>query len=185
MVATRVTTNDELQQILDLQQHNLRGVHSELKEKEQGFLTVTHSMQKLQQMHRMEPSIIVKDHDAVAGYALVMPKECSTIIPELFTLFEGLDKLHYKGKALTAYRFYVMGQICVGAAYRGRGVFDMLYHKHRESLAEKYDFVITEIATRNTRSMRAHERVGFKILHIHRDELDEWAVVLWDWNEKT
>jgi ribosomal protein S18 acetylase RimI-like enzyme len=178
--ATQVTTDKELQQILNLQQQNLRGVNTEMEEKEQGFVTVTHSIEILQQMHRIEPSIIVKDNEELAGYALVMPKECSTIVPELFPLFAGLEILEYKGKPLNHYHFYVMGQICVATQYRGKGVFDLLYKKHREALQHKYDFVITEVATRNTRSMRAHERVGFKHLHTHRDELDEWAVIIWD-----
>ncbi len=181
MIAATVSSLHELQQILALQQLNLRGVNDALEEKEQGFVTVTHSLEKLQQMHRLEPSIIVKDGDILAGYALVMPQECSSIIPELFTLFEGLKKLSYQSKPLSEYRFYVMGQICVAADYRGKGVFDMLYQEHRRVLAHKYDFVITEVATRNTRSIRAHERVGFNVLHIHRDELDEWAVIIWDW----
>lgn len=183
MIATTVSTTHELEQILALQQLNLRGVHDAAQEKEQGFVTVTHSLEKLQQMHRLEPGIIVKDGDLLAGYALVMPQECSSIIPELFPMFEGCKKLHYQSKPLSDYQFYVMGQICVAAGYRGKGVFDMLYHKHREVLAHKYDFVITEVATRNTRSMRAHERVGFQLLHTYRDELDEWAVIIWDWRK--
>ena len=180
--ASRVSTEKELQQILDLQRQNLRGVNNNATEKEQGFVTVTHSIEKLRLMHNIEPSIIVKDDDVLAGYALVMPTACSTVVPELFPMFERFGKMNYKGKLLAEYNFYVMGQICVAAAFRGKGVFDMLYNKHREALQNKYDFVITEIATRNIRSIRAHERVGFKTLDVYTDDLDEWAVVIWDWN---
>lgn len=183
LIAKSVTTENELEQILLLQQQNLRGVHNEATEKEQGFLTVAHNWQALQQMHALEPSIIVKDDDAIAGYALVMLRECSKLVPELLPMFEGLDKMNYLGRPLAEYRFYVMGQVCVAAAYRGLGVFDMLYRHHRQLLQHKYDFVITEIATRNTRSMRAHQRVGFETLQVHRDALDEWAVVIWDWRK--
>ena len=182
LLAKQVSSDKELQQILDLQKQNLRGVNNETTEKEQGFVTVTHTLEILQQMHHIESSIIVKNDDVLAGYALVMPKECSSIVPELFPMFAGLEKLAYKGKPLKQYHFYVMGQVCVAAAYRGKGVFDLLYKKHKEVLQYKYDFVITEVATRNTRSMRAHERVGFQTLNINRDELDEWAVIIWDWN---
>jgi RimJ/RimL family protein N-acetyltransferase len=41
--------------------------------------------------------------------------------------------------------------------------------------------VATEVATRNTRSMRAHERVGFTVLERYRDATDEWALLRWDW----
>jgi ribosomal protein S18 acetylase RimI-like enzyme len=179
--AAQVSTDRELKQILALQQQNLRGRNNENDEKEQGFVTVAHTLGILQQMHSLEPSVIVKDNDILAGYALVMPKECSSIVPELFSLFEGLDKLRYKNRPLGEYHFYVMGQICVAREYRGKGVFDMLYKKHQEIFQKKYDFVVTQIATRNTRSLRAHERVGFKTVKIHTDELDEWAVVVWDW----
>ena len=183
LLAKQVTTDEELQQILDLQKQNLRGVKSPDLEREQGFVTVTHSMDKLQQMHRIEPSIIVKDNDILAGYALVMPRACGPIIPELQSLFEGLKELQYNGKPVDQYAYYVMGQVCVADAYRGRGVFDLLYQKHKEILSQSYDFVVTEVATRNMRSMRAHERVGFKVLHTHRNDLDEWAMIIWDWKK--
>jgi RimJ/RimL family protein N-acetyltransferase len=48
-------------------------------------------------------------------------------------------------------------------------------------MQHKYDFVITEIATHNTRSLRAHEKVGFRLLHNYTDATDEWDVVLWNW----
>ncbi|MEP7277808.1 MAG: hypothetical protein ABI813_04130 [Bacteroidota bacterium] len=40
LYSTRVTTEKELQQIMDLQQLNLRGISKEVTEKEQGFVTV-------------------------------------------------------------------------------------------------------------------------------------------------
>lgn len=178
--AKTVATTEELQQILLLQQQNLRGVNNAATEQEQGFVTVTHTLEILQQMHQLAPGIIVKDGNTLAGFALVMLKECNELVPELFSMYAGLNKLQYKGKPLSKYHFYVMGQVCVAAAYRGKGVFDMLYHKHKEVFQHQYDFVLTEIATRNTRSMRAHERVGFKTIAVYRDELDEWAVVVWD-----
>jgi ribosomal protein S18 acetylase RimI-like enzyme len=183
--AARVRSEQDLADILLLQQANLRGTKTPAEEKEQGFLTVMHSPETLRQMHHLEPSIIVKDNDELAGYALVMPRACSAIVPELVPMFDGLNTINYKNRPLAAYNFYVMGQICVAAAYRGRGVFDMLYRHHRLSLQPTYDAVVTEIATRNTRSLRAHRRVGFEHLHTQRDALDEWAVVIWDWTVHT
>jgi hypothetical protein len=56
----------------------------------------------------------------------------------------------------------------------------MLYQKHREEFRDKYDFAVTEISTANYRSLRAHERVGFKTISVFKDAVDEWNVVLWD-----
>jgi GNAT superfamily N-acetyltransferase len=181
LYATIVQSEEELQQILELQKENLRGTISSNEEKEQGFVTVAHSYESLNQMHQLQPSVIVKDGDVLAGYALVMTKECSALIPELIPMFENFNAISYKGKPLNDYAFYVMGQVCVAKPYRGQGVFSMLYKMHREYLQPMYDFVVTEIATRNARSIRAHEKVGFESIYTHTDELDEWAVVVWDW----
>lgn len=181
MTFNLVSALKELQQVLDLQQKNLRGMHDPKTEREQGFVTIPHTLQTLEALHKQQPSIVAKDEETVAGYALVMTPACADVVPELFSLYAGLSKLHLNGKPLTDFRFYVMGQVCVAKQYRGTGVFDGLYARHRQEFYTTYDFVITEIATRNTRSMRAHQRVGFRELDRYRDALDEWAVVLWDW----
>jgi RimJ/RimL family protein N-acetyltransferase len=179
--ACRVTTTAELEQILALQRRYLRGVRTADEEKDQGFLTVAHSLETLQRMHDQEPSVIVKAGEELAGFALVMTRTSREWIPELLPFFDYLDQLSYKDKPVATYNYYVIGQVCVAEAWRGKGVFDLLYQHHKDCFAQRFDFVITEIATRNTRSMRAHQRVGFRELAIHRDYLDEWAVVLWEY----
>lgn len=181
LLATIVTTEQELDQVLQLQQKYLVGNTSQEEMRSEGFLTVQHTRGLLKQLHSLAPSIIIKDGDTVVAYALVMLRECRHLISALVPMFNTFDELEWQGKPLSKYAFYVMGQICVAKEYRGRGLFDILYHKHREVYQPQYDFILTEVATRNTRSMRAHERVGFKTIHTYRDELDHWAVVLWDW----
>jgi ribosomal protein S18 acetylase RimI-like enzyme len=78
----------------------------------------------------------------------------------------------------------VMGQICVAREYRGRGIVDAMYGEHKARYAERYKLCVTEVATRNTRSMRAHARVGFEVVTTYSDEVDEWAVVAWDWSSR-
>ena len=98
-------------------------------------------------------------------------------------MFNLLDTLTYKGTPVKDLRYYVMGQICVAKAYRGKGVFRQLYAAHKKHLSGTYDFCITEISSRNLRSMRAHEKVGFTLLHRFSDATDEWNIVLWDWTD--
>jgi hypothetical protein len=179
---TLTSTMEELEQILLLQKENLQQHISETEIKSQGFVTLQHDLNTLQQMHDLAPSVIIKDDDKVVAYALTMLKECRRLIPKLESMFASLDKLSWDGKPLTTYSFYVMGQVCIAKAYRSQGLFDELYNHHRKTYQSQFDLFITEIATRNLRSIKAHERVGFKTIHIHRDNLDEWAVVGWDWN---
>lgn len=181
LYATIVQVEKELKQILNLQKENLRGTISNNEEKEQGFVTVAHSYESLKQMLQLQPSVIVKDADVLAGYALVMTKECSALIPELISSFEHFDDIYNKEKPLNDYSFYIMGQVFVSKLYRGQGVFGMLYQKHKECLQPLLDFVVTEIATRNTRSIRAYEKVWFTTIHTYSAKLDEWAVVVLDW----
>ena len=176
-----VNTEDELRQILHLQQLYLRGNNDPAEEKEQGFVTVHHTFEVLQQMHQLAPSVIVKEDDKVVAYALTMVNECRHLIPVLLPMFDLFDRIEYNGKSLKEYRFYVMGQIGVHKDYRGKGLVQLLYDKHKEAYATQYDFIITEIATRNGRSMRAHEKTGFKTIHQFSDETEEWNIVLWDW----
>ncbi len=181
LTATTVSSVQELEEILQLQAVNLVSSIDEKEKTEQGFVTMHHSLAILQQMHNLAPSVIVKDGDRITGYALTMLRDCRRLMPDLESMFALFDQLSWNGKPLNDYRFYVMGQVCVAKAYRGKGIFELLYHTHREIYQPSYDFIITEVATRNYRSIRAHERVGFKVLHTHRDELDEWDVIVWDW----
>jgi RimJ/RimL family protein N-acetyltransferase len=96
-------------------------------------------------------------------------------------MFVLLDKQSWENKPLNAYRYYIMGQICVAKEYRGQGLVEELYNHHKKVYKSRFDLLVTEIATRNQRSVRAHEKAGFQPVHTYRDELDEWVVVAWDW----
>ncbi len=181
MVEAGPVENDwELEQILSLQRANLARHLSAEEIAAQGFVTVEHTLDLLKRMHLLAPSIVARDRDRLAGYALVMPLQCRSFIPILEPMFARLGSL-----GMLQRRFYVMGQICVAKPWRGQGVFDLLYRAHRHHLRATYDFSVTEVATRNTRSMRAHERVGFTVIDRYRDATDEWALMRWDWSEPT
>ena len=172
---------DELNQILSLQRLNLFNAVSAEERKSSGFVTVKHDIELLTKMNNAARQIIAVDNDVVVGYALVMLKEFSEMIPVLTPMFEMFDTISYKNKNLSSYKFYVMGQICIADTHRGQGVFEKLYLKHKEAYADAFEICLTEISESNTRSMRAHEKVGFKTVHSFKDKTDQWNIVLWDW----
>ena len=182
LAATITTSNDDLRQILELQQHNLIRNLTKDEMKAEGFVTISHSLEMLQQMHNMAPSIIIKDDDRIVAYALTMLRAFSTLVPVLEPMFEKFESLQWNEQPLNKLSYYVMGQICVDKAYRGQGLFDALYQKHKEVYSTQFDLLVTEIATRNHRSINAHKRVGFQTINTFRDETDEWNVVAWDWS---
>lgn len=181
LILTTVVDTEEFQEILALQQRNLVQNIDEIEMQTQGFVTMIHNIDVLQQMHNLAPSVVAKDNGRIIGYALVMLRECRQLFPPLEPMFKNFDSLEYRGQPLNEYRFYVMGQVCIDKQYRRTGLFDQLYQKHKEIYADQFDFIITEVSTRNHRSLRAHERVGFETLDTYSDEVDEWAVILWNW----
>ena len=185
IVFTTITSDEEVNQVLDLQQQNLNKNISEDVATSQGFVTVQHNFDLLSRMNAAEPQIIAKDGDKVVGYALVMPTSFRYEIPVLMAMFDMLDELNYQGKPVKEYNYYAMGQICVAEGYRGQGIFDGMYALHKERLSGKYDLCITEVAKRNTRSLAAHARVGFEIIHEYFDTThpELWEVVLLDLRE--
>lgn len=184
LYSTLVSDNYELEQILQLQQQNLPHKISEQELKSQGFVTFEHNLSTLQQFHALAPSVIVKDGDKVVGYALTVINEARQIFPPMESMFSMLETVQWKNKSFREYHYYEMGQVCVDKAYRGKGVFDMLYQQHKKSYSHRYQLLVTLIATKNHRSIRAHEKVGFETAIIQRDELDEWALVVWDWQKR-
>jgi ribosomal protein S18 acetylase RimI-like enzyme len=181
MTVTIVTTDNELEQIRQLSQRNLRTNISEQQQKDQGFITWNYSFQLLKQMNEQCGHVVVKDNGNVVGYALVALKQASVFHKNLNAMMIHLEALQHRDKLLRHYEFYVMGQICIDDGYRSKGVFQMLYMHHKKLFERNFDFVVTEISTSNPRSISAHEKIGFKTIHTYKDALDEWNVVLWDW----
>ena len=180
--AAIVTTEEQLLQIHRLNQKNLKqNLDKETREIE-GFVTWLYPLELLKKMHQLSSSIIVTDKKKVIAYALTTLKESKIFHSDLETMFRNLEPVQYKGKPLSSYRFYCMGQICVAKEYRGKEIVKMLYGKHKEVYGADYDFILTEISTSNIRSLKAHEKVGFQTIYSYRDAVDEWDVVVWDWN---
>lgn len=179
---TTASTKKDLQEILQLQLANLPKNLSAEEAKNQGFLTVHHSPELLQTMNIPYPHIIAKFDNQVIGYTLVMLQKFKDVIPVLKPMFQKINSLSFHNKPLSNTKYFVMGQVCVDKKFRGQGVFNGLYQQMRKDMAPFFDCIITEIATRNTRSMRAHEKIGFEVISIYSTQEEEWAIVGWDIN---
>jgi RimJ/RimL family protein N-acetyltransferase len=183
MLTTKlVTTEQELHQIAALSEANLStSLSAETKAKE-GFVSWSYDFDILRAIHAIVPSVIVKDNDVLAAYALTLTTACSSIYPNMAASEALLSSIPYKGRPLGEQRYYLMGQICIAESYRGQGLVGMLYEYHRQQFSPAFDFIVTEISTANPRSLKAHQKVGFRIIKTHRDDQGEWDTVLWDWS---
>jgi len=176
---TVAQTDADLLGILDLQQANLETAISMEELKSEGFVTVRHDLDLLRAMNNPYPHIIAKEREKVIGYTLVMLATFGNAIPVLVPMFEQINSMVYENIKLAEAKYFVMGQVCIAKGYRGQGVFAKLYEKMSVEMSSDFEFVITEIAARNKRSLRAHEKVGFKELKSYSDaDGEQWVMVI-------
>jgi ribosomal protein S18 acetylase RimI-like enzyme len=181
VVITRASTNEELFAILHLQNLNLRKNIDIATAADQGFLTAEYTLAYLKAMHDASPSIIAKDGDTIAGYALVATKEVRNGHDLMADLFNVIDTKTYKGQLLKEVNYVVVGQLCVAEAYRGQGLVKRMYDFYRDSYATEYKYLITDVAQANVRSMNAHKKSGFEVIDTLVYGGIGWNIVLWDW----
>ena len=170
-------TDNDLLQILDLQAINLPSNISEEEAQSQGFVTVHHDFDLLKKMNAPYPHIVARDSDRIIGYTLVMLRSFEKEIPVLIPMFQQIDAIIFDNKKLGNAKYFVMGQVCIDKAYRGRSIFAGLYNEMKKRMSPFFEYIITEVDKRNIRSLRAHEKVGFKNVLEYSTEKD-WVILL-------
>ena len=179
IIYTVAKTDEDLKQILALQKLNYKAYVSPEEAMSQGFVSIEHEFPLLKNMNADYPHIIAKSGDRVVGYALVMLRKFGDTVDILLPMFERINVLDWKGKSMTDSSYFIMGQVCVAKDFRGKGVFSGLYAEMKEKMKSDFDYLVTEVASRNTRSMRAHKKVGFELLlNYGVEEGEEWNIVI-------
>lgn len=168
-------TTKELKQILALQQSNLPEKLSAREKEKEGFVTVRHRLELLQEMNAVCGHIIAIDGSRVVGYALCMHPSFSKDIPVLQPMFVQLSRL-----LPSDYKYMVMGQVCVAKGYRGRGIFRGLYDCMKAKMPLNFKAIITEVDATNLRSLHAHQAVGFITLDTYPSGGQDWHLLRLD-----
>lgn len=177
IIYKRAESNEELNQILELQRINLKSVISTEEKEIEGFVTIHHSFEILKTMNEKCAHIIAKNNDKVVGYALCMLKEFKKDIELLKPMFQQIE-----GCLKNDENYFTMGQICIDRMFRKQGVFRGLYSFMKEQLQSEFDVLITEVDFANERSLNAHYAIGFKLLHSYNSNNQDWALISWDWS---
>lgn len=177
---------EEILGIKQLQTINLKENISDQEKALEGFVTANYSIEFLQEMNNLQPSIIAKttDTNEVIGYVLAAPREIAEKHPILKGLMETIDQFFYEDKRIKDLRYVMSGQVCIAKQYRGKGLLVQLYQSFYHYFKDKYDYCITEVDDVNQRSVHAHRRCGFQIVHSGESGNGDgiyWHLVLWDW----
>lgn len=169
----RVKNHSELEQILSLQKQNLPNALSQKEKENEGFLTVTHTLDLLVRMNSVCPHIIAKDGNKVVGYALCMHPQFGDEITILKPMLNEIKTLLPQDES-----YIIMGQVCIDKTYRKKGIFRKLYKKMQETAGPVFTNIITEVDALNTRSLSAHLAVGFQQLKIYNAFGRKWYLIV-------
>jgi hypothetical protein len=148
-----------------------------------GFVTLEFDLAILDKMRGSYRHVIARSGEQLVGYSLVMLPGCRDDFQFLAPMFKTIDEAVFNGEAVRGKKYFVMGQICVDQAYRNMGIFRGLYYKLRDQMLPDFDFVVTEVSVKNTRSVSAHKQIGFININNGQTEAGtgEWEVIAWDW----
>ena len=177
---TTATTGAHLEGILALQRRNhVHAVPADVQSRE-GFVFVEHTLPLLERMRAASPQAIALAEGRVVGYCLSLLPSMRDAVPVLAPMFEQFGRCSIHGRPLAERRYVVGGQVCVDREFRGRGLLAGLYDQLRVALASTHELCVTEIATRNVVSVRAHEKMGFEAIAGYSDGREDWVIVAWD-----
>ncbi|HMQ07085.1 MAG TPA: hypothetical protein PKC30_07265 [Saprospiraceae bacterium] len=172
-------TEQDLENIISLQAENFENAVTPEEARKEGFVTIIYDVPTLRNICGPYRHIIAVDGEILAGYALVLLKSAVPDVPFVLPMVNMIKNLSFKGVDLEEENWFIMGQVCVAKPYRGKGVLQAMYDSMKNYYMNIFQYIITEIAGRNQRSLYAHQNVGFKILHsFHDDQGELWHIVI-------
>jgi len=174
IIYKKAETTLELYQILELQQINILDSISKEESETEGFVTVKHDFEILNAMNNKCAHTIAKSNGNIIGYALSMVKEFKEEIAILKPMFKEIEN-----SVDSNLSYITMGQICIDKTFRKQGVFRGLYSAMKEHVKHEFDVIITEVDKKNTRSLNAHQAIGFELLKTYKTNNQEWALLSW------
>jgi len=178
-IKVRAAIPGDYQDILQLQMQNLPSYLSPEVRLREGFVSIQHSIDMLAALNQPVAHTVAnsKVEQNLLGYALSMAPVHRKVVPGLEPMFAQFDDLIWDGRAVREMRYTAMGQVCVAATARGRGVFRKLYAGWCEQQARQFELGLTEIEASNQRSLDAHAALGWRELARYRQGEHHWVIV--------
>jgi len=183
IVIKQVTDFSELEGIRNLQEVNLKRNLTEEEAVLEGFVTAEYTIEFLARLHQLVPSVIAKEEDRVVGYAIAASTAIRKEHDLLGDLINNIDGIIYNDHLLKDSRYIVVGQLCVARDYRGLGLVRQMYNHFKSYLSSDYDYCLTDVASDNPRSLKAHLKSGFHVVDTLHYGGVNWDIVLWDWTK--
>jgi hypothetical protein len=151
----RRATADDYPAILRLQSANyVRNLS--VDERKQGFLSAEFSQEQVAEMAQDLGTMLAVIVGEVAGFLCAFRKEFNHGSRVIAKMLDAYDRVEFQGRPLNAFNSYIYGPVCIGRAFRGKGLLRGLYDAQLHDLAGRFDLGVAFVSRDNPHSVRAH-----------------------------
>jgi predicted GNAT superfamily acetyltransferase len=140
--------------ILRLQSANFIGNLS-AEERQEGFLSAEFTSRQVAMADDLGTTVACVDGQVVA-FLCAFRNEFSHVSPVIAKMLENYDRVEFDGKALSSYKSYIYGPVCIDRAYRRRGLLRGLYEAQKRELAGRFEVGVAFVSRSNPHSLKAH-----------------------------
>lgn len=154
---TRVASELDIDEILELQSQNLYTNLSEL-ERAEGFVTTPFTVEQIKGLLRQTGVFVAEKQGMVAGYAFAGNWDFFSqwaIFPHMISRFSQLE---FHETQITVDNTFQYGPVCIDQTLRGSGIFPQLFETMRSNFSARFPIGVTFINQANPRSVAAHTR---------------------------
>lgn len=135
------------------------------RDRDDGFVTTLFSNTQFEDLIVKEDGLAVAIHgDEVVAYAMAASWQYWCNWPLFQHMIADLPRNSFHGHRLSCENTYQYGPICIHRDYRGSQVLPNLFEFSRRQMVSRFPILITFINRINSRSLRAHTKLGLEII---------------------
>ncbi len=129
------------------------------EDKKDGFVTTPFTRDELTDLINKEKGLFIAKKDGgVIAYAMAASWDFWSVWPMFAHMIKDLPNLTYRDLALTTDNSCQYGPICIDKSARGTGVLESLFTFVKDSMAGRFEVIVTFVSKTNDRSYEAHTR---------------------------
>ncbi len=125
-------------------------------ERKDGFLSAKFTPAQIAAIAGELGTMLAVVDNKVTGFLCAFRREFDHGSPVVTKMLECYDSIEFEGKALSAYKSYVYGPVCIDRDYRRRGLLHGLYEAQKKDLADRFEAGVAFVSRDNPHSLHAH-----------------------------
>jgi hypothetical protein len=137
-------------------QHENRPENLTDEQKRQGFVVSNMNEEQFAAINDSLGIVVAVDADRIAGFLCMVPSEVQPRHPVVQAMVDTFPVQQFRGASLAGQRVFVYGPVCIGHAWRGKGLLRRLFDAAKAIAAENYDTGAAFINVGNPHSLAAH-----------------------------